>query len=124
MYNNPLFEGIDTIILRVADVDRSKTWYQEKLGLLVLFEDLPLRLVVMETFGPTSLTLWQTDHPVVINPETSAYPIFSSRDAVDARARLQSMGVQTDDLVADDAVRYFRFYDPDGNVLEACEVLT
>ena len=71
-----LLQGIDTIIIRVSDCQQSKKWYQEKLELGLLFEDASANLAVLDTGGPTSITLWQTKQKVLINPGTASYPIF------------------------------------------------
>jgi catechol 2,3-dioxygenase-like lactoylglutathione lyase family enzyme len=44
-------QGIDTVILRVSDIDRAKSWYVEKLGFKNIHEDIKLRLVVLDTFN-------------------------------------------------------------------------
>ena len=32
MTSNGLFRKVDTVILRVADLDKAREWYREKLG--------------------------------------------------------------------------------------------
>lgn len=120
--NNKLLQGIDTVIVRVKDVAVAKEWYQIKLGLTPIWDDPVTKLVVLDTFSPTSLTLWQTDKPIVVNKETASYPIFKTLDAAALRQELRASGIQADELITDDHVTYFFFYDTDGNVLEACQV--
>lgn len=115
-------QGIDTVIIRVSDINRSKRWYQEKLGLTPVWEDVKQKLVVMDTDSPTSLTLWQTDRSIAVDRNSASYPIFRTQDAKSSRQTLQNNGVDVGDLVTDDHVTYFQCYDPDGNVLEACQV--
>ncbi len=117
-----LLQGIDTIIVRVSDIELSKKWYQDQLELESIWDDPKLKLVVLNTNGPTSLTLWQTSENHTINRETASYPIFKTLDATILREELKSRGVETGDLIQDDYVKYFFFFDPDGNVLEACQV--
>ena len=117
-----VLQGIDTVIVRVSDVEKSKVWYQEKLGLAPLWEDPTAKLVVLDTLGPTSLTLWQTGQAITNNRDTASYPIFRTQDAAAARAALLAKGVATGEVMHDDPVNYFFFYDPDGNVMEACQV--
>lgn len=116
-----LLQGIDTVIVRVSDIGLSRTWYETKLGFKVIYDEPSLRLVVLDTNGPTSITLWQTDRPVRNNAETASYPIFKTADAENAKVTLESIGVRTGDVTDDGFVKYFFFYDPDGNVLEACQ---
>ena len=120
--SNLLLQGIDTVIVRVKDINASKKWYREKLGLTIIWDDAALRLVVLDTKGPTSLTLWQTDRQISIEKETASYPIFRTPDAAALRQELQNREVETGDVIQDKYVNYFFFYDPDGNVLEACQV--
>jgi len=122
MANKKILQGIDTVIVRVSDIERSKRWFQDRLELVSMWDDPAMRLVVLDTGGPTSLTLWQTDQAIANNRDTSSYPIFRISDATAARQELQNKGVDVGDVIEDGVVRYFQFYDPDGNVLEACQV--
>ena len=117
-------QGIDTIILRVSNINEAKIWYTTKLGFKNIYEDEKLRLVVLDTFSPTSLTLWETDEKIVPNPKTAAYPIFKTLNATDASDTLRRLDVKVNDLITDHVVTYFNFFDPDGNMLEACQVHT
>lgn len=117
-----LFQGIDTIILRVKDYQKSRLWFEEKLGLKSVYENEEIQLAVLDTGSPTSLTLWQTDQPILNNPKTSSYPIFKTESAEYSRSELIKNGVKTTELICDSFVTYFQFFDTDGNVLEACQV--
>ena len=120
--NNHLLQGIDTVIIRVNDIETSKKWYQEKLGLTSLWDEPKMKLVVLDTKGPTSLTLWQTNEEISVQRETASYPIFKTPDATALKEELLNRGIETGEIIQDDYVKYFFFYDPDGNVLEACQV--
>jgi catechol 2,3-dioxygenase-like lactoylglutathione lyase family enzyme len=117
-----LLQGIDTVIVRVTDIEVATNWYKEKLGLAAIWSDPSMKLAVFDTNGPASLTLWQTGKKVEVNKDTASYPIFKTPDAAELRRQLQSRGIKVEELIHDDYVRYFFFYDPDGNVLEACQV--
>ncbi len=118
-----LFQGIDTIIFRVKDVAKSKLWYKDKLGFKIIWEDIKLKLVVLDTGGKTSLTLWQTEKEILVSKETASYPIFGVKDAALVREQLINNGVIADKIITDDHTKYFTFYDSDGNIMEACEVV-
>jgi catechol 2,3-dioxygenase-like lactoylglutathione lyase family enzyme len=120
--NKHFLQGIDTVILRVSDIEKSKKWYTEKLGLKEIYMDEKLRLVVLDTFSPTSLTIWETGERIEPNPQTTTYPIFRAIDAKDAHGQLKDRNVNVGELTTDHAVTYFTFYDLDDNVLEVCEV--
>lgn len=118
-----LFQEIDTIIFRVKDVAKSKLWYKDKLGFKIIWEDIKLKLVVLDTGGKTSLTLWQTEKEILVSKETASYPIFGVKDAALVREQLINNGVIADKIITDDHTKYFTFYDSDGNIMEACEVV-
>lgn len=118
-----LLQGIDTIIVRVSNWEASKEWYATRLGLQPTFEAPGMGLAVLDTGGPTSLTLWQTDKKIESAPDTASYPIFRTPDAAALQAELAARGVVTGELTRDDYVLSFFFSDPDGNRLEACQIL-
>jgi catechol 2,3-dioxygenase-like lactoylglutathione lyase family enzyme len=122
MTDKKLLQGIDTVIIRVSDVNLSKKWYSENLGLAPIWDDSNLKLVVMDTGSPTSLTLWQTDEKIHSNKNTASYPIFRTVDAKASRNELLNSGVDVSEIIEDEVVKFFQIYDPDGNILEACEV--
>lgn len=119
---NGLIQGIDTIIIRVRDLDTSVKWYASKLGLPVVYQDPALKLAVLDTHGPTSVTLWQAENGMVPRPDSASFPIFRTPDAVTLRMRLVGMGIEADEITTDANVTFFRFFDPDGNILESCQV--
>ncbi len=115
-------QSIDTIIIRVSDIQKSKRWYVDNLDLSPVYEDNNINLLVLDTGGQVSLTLWQTDEKIEVNKNTASYPIFRTENAASANEELKSKGINVSDVIDDGAVKYFTFFDPDGNVLEACQV--
>lgn len=119
----PLFRRIDTVILRVSNLETAVRWYESVLGLPSVHRDEAVRLAVLALDG-TSLTLWERGAGEAAPAADAAgtYPIFATGDAAGARERLVARGVAAGPLETGEGVRFFRFEDPDGNVLEACEV--
>jgi len=117
-----ILHGIDTVIVRVSDINKSKEWYQETLGLASIWDDPNIKVVVLDTGSSTSLTLWQTEKKIDNDKETVSYPIFRTFDVDTARQELLGKAVRVSEVTEDNAVKYFLFYDPDGNVMEACQV--
>jgi GTP diphosphokinase / guanosine-3',5'-bis(diphosphate) 3'-diphosphatase len=117
-------DGIDTVLLRVHDLDAAAAWYETRLGLARTFADPAERLVVLDVGGATSLTLWALKRGEVPAPAEAArpFPIFRVSDARAAWSRLRDRGVAVGELAAANGVTSFQFRDPDGNVLEACQV--
>lgn len=119
-----MFNKLDTTILRVRDIIRSKEWYEDKLELTSLYFDEDEKLVVLDTGQNSSLTIWQIKRGEKFIPATSSgcYPIFSVDQAGETRKRLLEKGVKTGDLLEGNGVIYFHLFDPDDNLLEACQV--
>ncbi|HET53716.1 MAG TPA: hypothetical protein ENN33_00695 [Ignavibacteria bacterium] len=81
-----------------------------------------MKLVVLNAGGKTR-TLWQTDKEIVVNKETTSYPIFGVKDVNLIKEKLTVNGVKVDNIIMDDHKKYFTFYDPGGNIFEVCEPL-
>ncbi|MBL0940428.1 MAG: VOC family protein [Gemmatimonadaceae bacterium] len=116
-----MFTGIDTIILRVRDISAATTWYTQHLGVEVVYDDDEQKLAVIEFSSGSTLTLWQIDEGADFVVSTT-YPILATEDAVLAHEKLSAAGVEVDALQETPGVVYFRFFDLDGNPLEACQV--
>ena len=117
-----LLQWIDTVIVRVSNIDASLDWYVNKLGFKSIWYESNMKLTVLDTNSATSLTLWQTNEAINVNRHTASYPIFKTPDAGALRRQLVNSGIDAGEVIQDDYVKYFFFFDPDGNVLEACEV--
>jgi catechol 2,3-dioxygenase-like lactoylglutathione lyase family enzyme len=125
MERTPLFSRIDTIILRVGDLERARAWYAETLGLTAVFHDEREGLAVLPVGESGSVTLWRLapgEEPPA-RDAAGSYPIFASADAAADRGALLARGVDVGELAEAPGVRFFSFRDPDGNRLEACQVL-
>ena len=119
-----LFEALDTVVLRVRDVDAAKAWYQAKLGLEVSREDMGERLVVLGQRGGTSLSLWELKRGESLLETlgvVGSFPVFAVRDARAAWEILREREVLVDPLREAGGVLSFEFRDLDGNKLEACQ---
>ena len=125
MEPTPLFDRLDTIILRVRDLERACAWYAATLGLRAAFEDPAEGLAVLPVGDTTSLTLWQLKpgETMPAPDAAGAFPIFAATDAAAARQVVLQRGARVDELVDGPGVRFFSFWDVDGNRLEACQVL-
>lgn len=120
------FSRLDTVILRVRDIGAASAWYQALLGAEPAYEDPAEGLVVLPVGDSGSLTLWRlaSDAPRAAGAgRAGTYPILAVSDAETAHAFVASHGGAPDAVEAGEGVRYFGFTDPDGNFLEACQVL-
>lgn len=119
------FTRIGTVIVRVRDISAATEWYTDVLGFSVGHEDPAEGLAVLRGSEGSSLTLWEwkaTDRPPAVG-SPSCYPGFATTHAVEDAAALKARGIRTETVIERNGVRSFHFYDPDGNMLEAREVL-
>lgn len=118
----PRLVRLDTVILRVRDAAAAAAWYARTLGFGVAYEDATEGLIVLDgCTPPLTLWEWQAGERPPVSGAASCYPIFGSADAAaDARA-LAALGVEVGPVQEGPGVRFFRFSDPDGNLLEACQ---
>jgi catechol 2,3-dioxygenase-like lactoylglutathione lyase family enzyme len=118
------FLGLDTVLVRVTNIEAARDWYRAALGFDEPYVDPAERLAVFSLGGTTSLTLWELKPGESLPPRTqcATFPIFSVKDANETRELLAGRGVDVGPLVAGGEVTFFTFRDPDGNLLEACEV--
>jgi len=124
MPDQPLFERIDTVILRVRDYEAAADWYAESLGLRAVHTD-PVEGLVVLPFDGHSLTLWQVKPGETLPPQGTCvpFPIFVAADVAALHAELQSRGVAVESIRNAGGVPFFSFWDLDGNRLEACQAL-
>lgn len=120
-----IFTRLDTVLLRVTDFQTSKAWYEEKLGFTASYVSEAEKLVVFDLGGAASLTIWQLEpsEQLVRGGSKGTFPIFLADDVHATRARMQSMGIEVEEIQESGGVRSFGFFDPDGNRLEVCQVL-
>ncbi|MBI1936550.1 MAG: VOC family protein [Ignavibacteriales bacterium] len=118
-----IFERLDTVIIRVKNIDTSKRWYTEVLQLKNLFEDDKEKLVVFDTGGAASVTIWHLKEDEILQQKSAAgtFPIFLSPDAESIHKYLKENGVEASSITESEGIKFFFFFDPDGNKLEVCQ---
>ena len=117
-----IFSRLDTVIVRVQDLEAARRWYEETLELTVRFA--APNIVVFDTGGPTSLTLEDPGPDVSVRVsregEARSYPIFYTGDIEATHHLLASRGVKLESIKEDGQVRYFAFWDLEGNYFNVC----
>ena len=120
----PLVGRIDTIIIRVRNWEAATDWYFEKLGLSPSCTDCTQGFAVLP-FNDHTLTIWQLKPGEVLPPHGTAvpYPILVTNDAEALQATLLARDVAVGPIEVVEGVKFFTFWDLDGNRLEACQVI-
>lgn len=116
-------KSIQNIYVPVRNIDKSKQWYQEKLGLEVKKEsDATVDLQVYK--GDTLLTLVQTDDfkPVQYLDKDYITPYYNlnTLHAEKCHLRLQTYDVRVTDILELEMIKCFNLFDPDENVIGVC----
>lgn len=68
------------------------------------------------------MTICKTEKIIQNKRDTSTYPVFKTFDANAANQELREKGIKVGEVIDDGFVKYFSFYEPDGNILEARQV--
>jgi catechol 2,3-dioxygenase-like lactoylglutathione lyase family enzyme len=126
MTDNTLQLRLHTIVLRVRNLKASRAWYEEKLGMRVLYTDPHYRLISLGLEGESRLTLWELREGEVPTETAKemAYPVFLSQHARRDHRELTARGAVTEP-VEDFAhgLRIFWIRDPDDHRLCVIEFL-
>ena len=114
---------LDTVVIRVRDHERARTWYERTLELHASLVDEEERLAVLDLGGGPTLTLWEWgkgEAPAAV--VTAAFPVLLPQNEIEAtRDMLASRGVEVGPLEGEvGGLRFFSFTDPDGNRREVC----
>ncbi|ARI77913.1 VOC family protein [Halobacillus mangrovi] len=110
-----MIDRLDTVCIKVKDVEKSSNWYQEVLGFGVAFEGNGYRVLSVGNGVPLTI-----EEGLTSMSTNQSYPIFFSKNIEDTYSSLKSQGVQIDPLHNDDVSHFFDFYDLDGNKLQVC----
>lgn len=119
-----IFNRLDTIIVRVKNLEESKNWYIENLSFFPVYSDEESKIAVFDMAGTTTLTLWQLeeDEPGGTRNQGNTYAVFNCDNAEQVFKSLKKKGVFVDSFAASEEVSLFNFYDPDGNKFEVIEI--
>ena len=111
-----LFERIDTICLKVSNVEKASSWYQDVLGFTESFKDKNYRILAINN-SAVPITIEEGE----INPSPEqVYPIFYTKNIEAAYENLKEKAVTVSEIQMDGVNQFFDFYDLDGNRLQAC----
>ncbi len=119
-----IFNRLDTIIVRVKNLEESKNWYIENLSFFPVYSDEESKIVVFDLAGTTTLTLWQIDENETLNNinRGNTYAVFNCDNAEQIYKSLKKKGIVVDNFTTSEDVSLFNFYDPDGNKFEIIEI--
>ena len=119
-----IFNRLDTLIIRVKNLEEAKKWYIENLGFFPVYSDDVSKIVVFDLAGTTTMTLWEMNESEIAGTvnQGNAYAVFNCDNAEQLFKSLKKKGVSVDNFVSSEDVSLFNFYDPDGNKFEVIEI--
>ncbi|MBM7659824.1 catechol 2,3-dioxygenase-like lactoylglutathione lyase family enzyme [Bacillus mesophilus] len=112
-----LVDRIDTICLKVSNIDKASLWYQEKLGLKIAYRGEHYQVL---SIGDSGIPLTIEEGKGEISKNGQSYPIFFSKNITETFQTLKELGVMCKEIQIDVVNTYFDFYDLDGNQLQVC----
>ncbi len=119
---NP-FTKVDTVIVRVPDLDKARRWYEEKVGFQAAFTGKKERFIVFKAGSETSFTVYELKpgEKKATGKTPGSYPIFYTPDIVKAHRLLRGRGVKVGPVQGEQQdTKWFSFWDLDQNLLEVC----
>jgi catechol 2,3-dioxygenase-like lactoylglutathione lyase family enzyme len=119
--NTPEFSQLDHCSVIITNVDRSRRFYRDLLGLKEIAKPRTFDFVVLWfDLGNSHIHLLLKDRPDTTSPRHFALRV---KDAALARAYFQGKGLLTEETTPIPGADRFFIYDPDGNRIEVIQWL-
>lgn len=114
-----LFERVDSVFVKVRDLEKAIEWYTKTLGLSVRWRNDEGGFAALD-IGGTTITFELEKDSESFKPSEEATFILFVRDIEEAHTGLTSQGVEAGPIEMLYDVRWFWFKDQDGNKIKAC----
>jgi len=118
-----IFDALNMVIMRVRDLTQARGWYERVLELRVAEENASGQTVVLDLGRGANLCLWQlgSDETLADSNTACSFPNFRTGDVEGAHGKLEGLGVSTTPLKDSGGVKWFSFYDLDGNRIDVVQ---
>ena len=118
-----IFDALNMVVMRVKDLRVSRAWYERVLELQIAEENNAGQTVVLDLGRGANLCLWQlgVDETLATAPTAAAFPNFRTADVDGTHAKLEGLGVHVTPLRDTGGVKWFSFFDPDGNRIDVMQ---
>jgi cold shock protein len=118
-----IFDALNMIVVRVRDLNSARSWYERVLELRVAEDNSSGQTVVLDLGRGPNLCLWQIgpDESLAGTDVVGAFPNFRSGDVDGVHGKLEGLGVTVTPLKDSGGVKWFSFYDPDGNRIDVVQ---
>jgi catechol 2,3-dioxygenase-like lactoylglutathione lyase family enzyme len=111
------------VVMRVKDLRVSKAWYERVLELHVSEENAAGQTIVLDLGRGANLCLWQLgpEEMLATAPTAAAFPNFRTGDVEGTHGKLEGLGVHVTPLRDTGGMKWFSFFDPDGNRIDVMQ---
>jgi cold shock CspA family protein/catechol 2,3-dioxygenase-like lactoylglutathione lyase family enzyme len=118
-----IFDALNMVVMRVKDLRVARSWYERVLELPVVEENAAGQTVVLDLGRGANLCLWQLgpDEMLATAPTAAAFPNFRTGDVDGTHGKLEGLGVHVTPLRDTGGVKWFSFFDPDGNRIDVMQ---
>jgi CspA family cold shock protein len=118
-----VFDALNMVVLRVRDLKSARSWYERVLELKVAEENASGQTVLLDLGRGPNLCLWQlgADETPATTELATSFPNFRTGDVEGVHGKLEGLGVTVTPLKDSGGVKWFSFYDPDGNRIDVVQ---
>ncbi len=118
-----IFDALNMVVMRVRDLNSARSWYERVLELRVAEDSSSGPTVVLDLGRGANLCLWQIgpDEALPGSEAATAFPNFRTGDVDGTHDKLEGLGVSVTPLKDSGGVKWFSFYDPDGNRIDVVQ---
>jgi len=114
-----VFKRVDTVFVRVLDLEKAITWYADNLGLSVKWRNDEGGFAAMD-IGGAPITFELVKDRESFKPYEEAPFILFTDNLEEAHAALSSKSVEVGPIEQLYDVKWFWFKDQDGNLIKVC----
>jgi cold shock protein len=119
-----IFDALNMVVVRVRNLEQSRAWYERVLELHPTEHGASSGPTVTLDLGRgANLCLWQLgpDENLANTQTATSFPNFRTGDVDGIHSKLSGLGVVVTPLQDAGGVKWFTFYDPDGNRIDVMQ---
>lgn len=118
-----IFDALNMVVVRVRDLASSRAWYSRVLELNPTENGSSGPTVTLDLGRGATLCLWQLgpDETLANTQTATSFPNFRTGDVEGTHSKLEGLGVSVTPLQDAGGVKWFTFYDPDGNRIDVMQ---
>ena len=118
-----IFDALNMIVMRVRDLNSARAWYERVLELHPTDAANAGPTITLDLGRGANLCLWQLgpDEALANTQTATSFPNFRTGDVNGLHTKLEGLGVSVSPLQDAGGVKWFTFYDPDGNRIDVMQ---